>query len=143
MTNGRRARATRSSDPRKLPGEITGPGGPHDRGAFILDATRAVLLDSVVASTVDSEQAETGSAIALLLEGRINRTTERARVLFIFGTDGAAAIVTELVALLGRASSKPGFGAQLMADLIERAKALHEAGHDDTAPTGAPDAAAP
>lgn len=138
--NARRPRPVQpADDPRSVGGDIAGPGGPHDEGGVILDTTRAVLLDSVVCSTI--EVSETSSMIAMLCEGRINRTTERARVLFIFGTDGAAAIATELVALIGRASSKPGFGAQLMADLIERAGALHAAGHDDAKPAG--DAAAP
>lgn len=92
------------TDPRDVPGDIAGPGGPNDRHSVIIDASRAVLLDSTVAvlahvtrSGVDEE------ALALLLGGKINHSDDRARVLYVFDVDGAASIVTELEALVRRA----------------------------------------
>jgi len=40
--------------------------------------------------------------LAMLLEGRINKTTDRARNLYLLNEDGAAALVTELFALAHR-----------------------------------------
>lgn len=91
-----------TTDPRKIPGGIAGPGGPHDRGGVVIDTRHAVLLETVDVSTLDE-----ANAIAMSLGGRINRSKDRANVLFLFGTDGAAAIVTELIALMGRATGSP------------------------------------
>lgn len=33
------------TDPRRIPGGMAGPGGPHDVGGVVLDARHAVLLD--------------------------------------------------------------------------------------------------
>lgn len=112
-----------STDPRRIPGSMSGPGGPHDIGGIVLDARHAVLLETVDVSTIDPDHGGRGqSAIALVLGGRINQTKDRASVLFLFGTDGAAAIITELVGLLGRATGIDG--GQLMADLLERAATM-------------------
>jgi hypothetical protein len=98
-----------------------GPGGPHDRGAVIVDARNAILMDSVGVSTVDSEGGDPRPvAIVLELSGRINQTQDRASVLFIFGSDGAAAIITELLGLYGRG----GLDAELLSDLTERLNTL-------------------
>lgn len=87
--------ADRSTDPRKIPGSMAGPGGPHDRGGVVLDTRNAVLLDSIDVSTLDPDRGARGqSGLALVLGGRINQTKDRASVLFIFGTDGAAGIIT-------------------------------------------------
>jgi hypothetical protein len=100
-----------SGDPRKSGGDIAGPGGPHDRNAVILDTTDAVLLDS---SNVCLMETTGGSVVlAMLLEGRINKTPERARNLYLLNEDGAAALVSELIALAHRIG--PEFGERLMA----------------------------
>jgi hypothetical protein len=113
-----RRKPVHSSDPRQLPGDIVGPGGPHDKGGAIVDTRRAILLDECVVSTVDELGARgQQSALAMMLSGRINQTQDRARVLFLFGTDGAAAIITELMGLCGRAGVDTE---QLMADVEER-----------------------
>ena len=117
-----RRKPVHSSDPRRLPGDIAGPGGPHDVGGVIVDTRRAILLEECVVSTVDELGARgQQSALAMLLSGRINQTQDRARVLFLFGTDGAAAIITELMALFGRAGVDTE---QLMADVDERLERL-------------------
>lgn len=116
-----------STDPRKIRGSIAGPGGPHDRGAVILDTTNAVLLETCVVSTVDPEGARGQSAIAMVLGGRINRTKDYADVLFLMGTDGPAAIISELIALLGRAGAV--HAEALLADLTERVAKLRSEGN--------------
>lgn len=108
-TNGRRI----SGDPRKTGGDIAGPGGPHDRNAVVIDTTDAVLLDS---SDVCLMETSNGTPVlALLLEGRINKTTDRARNLYLLNEDGAAALVTELLALAHRIG--PKFGERFTARL--------------------------
>ena len=98
-----------TTDPRKIPGGMSGPGGPHDRSGVVLDARHAVLLETVDVSTLDPERGARGqAALALVLGGRINQSRDKASVLFLFGTDGAAAIVTELIAVIGRAAG-PAF----------------------------------
>jgi len=102
-----------SGDPRKTGGDIAGPGGPHDRNSVIVDTTNAVILD---ASTVTQVETLTGTpALAVLLEGRIARTSDRARNLYLMNEDGAAALVTELIALAHRMG--PEFGHRFTARL--------------------------
>ena len=92
-----------ATDPRPLKGSIAGPGGPHDRHGVVLDATNAVLLDSVHVSAVQTARGSVrDDAIALQLAGRVNKSRDRVEVLFLFDVDGAAAIVTELLALANR-----------------------------------------
>lgn len=92
-----------ATDPRPLKGSIAGPGGPRDRHGVVLDARHAVLLDNVEVCAVETTSgAQHDDAIALQLSGRINRTRDRVDVLFLFDVDGAAAIVTELLALADR-----------------------------------------
>lgn len=100
-----------NGDPRKTGGTIAGPGGPHDRNSVIVDGTNAVLLDS---SDVCLMETRGGSVvIAMLCEGRINKTTDRASNLYLFDEDGAAALVSELIAVAHRIG--PEFGERLMA----------------------------
>lgn len=105
--NGRRI----SGDPRRTGGNIAGPGGPQDRNSVIVDTSNAVLLDGTTVSLVETRSSTT-PVLALLLEGRINQTTDRARNLYLMDEDGAAAIVSELVALAYRTG--PQFGDRLM-----------------------------
>ncbi|WP_158920598.1 hypothetical protein [Streptomyces sp. NBRC 109706] len=73
---------------------------------MIVDTTNAVLLDASTVSQV--ETADGTPALAMLLEGRINRSSDRARNLYLMNEDGAAALVTELLALAHRMG--PEFG---------------------------------
>ena len=102
-----------SGDPRKSGGDIAGPGGPHDRNSVIVDTTNAVILDAATVSEVETLTGAPG--LAMLLEGRIARTTERARNLYLMNEDGAAALVTELIALAHRMG--PEFGHRFTARL--------------------------
>lgn len=115
--------AKAGADPRELGGDIIG-GTPQGQGDALVDTTRAVLLDgsSVVQMTNPSDGRE---IIGLMLEGRLNRQTERARVLFLLEPDGAAAVVSELVALARRGNDKGAEFDRLLADRLQK---LHEEG---------------
>jgi hypothetical protein len=102
-----------SGDPRKSGGDIAGPGGPHDRNSVIIDTTNAVILDSTSVSLMETHNGN--PVLAMLLEGRIAKTTDRARNLYLMNEDGAAALVTELIALAHRIG--PEFGARFTARL--------------------------
>jgi hypothetical protein len=115
------------TDPRKIPGSMAGPGGPHDLGGVILDARNAVILETVDVSTIDPDRGGRGQhAVALVLGGRINQTKQRVSVLFILGTDGAASIVTELIGLYGRATGSPE---PFINDVMGRIRTLREDGN--------------
>jgi hypothetical protein len=90
-------------DPRRLGGDIAGPGGPLDRDAVIFDTTNAVLLESTVMAVMHN-RSDGRDVVGVLLEGRINRTNDRARVLFLTDGDGAAALLTEALSLMKRAA---------------------------------------
>lgn len=115
------------ADPRGLGGSIAGPGGPRDQGMVVLDMTDAVLMDSVDVATVDTVRAGVlgGQAIFMTLGGRVNKTTRRVTVGFMFGPDGAAGIVTELLAMADR------FGVELLDDMTRRLTTLHQEGNVD------------
>ena len=109
------------TDPRKLGGNIAGPGGPHDKGGTIFDTKGAVLLDYCEVATAEGAGDGTEDAIALLLAGRVNGTRDKARVLYMMDADGAAALVTEIEALVRRGA------ADGWAERYARAKARREA----------------
>ena len=92
------------TDPRRPGGDIAGPGGPYNRDSVVVDTTNAVLLDGTTVSTVETHLGdEREVAFAMMLEGRVNKTQNRSRVLYLINADGAAAIVTELLGLAKRA----------------------------------------
>lgn len=121
-----------SADPRKLKGAIVGPGGAQDRGGVIVDTSNAVLLSDVTVSTIDRSDGDRGfDYFALMLAGRVNQTKDTAQVLFIMNTDGAAAIVTELLALLARTKQDPEVVGQFIEDLRQRLDTLQAEGSFD------------
>lgn len=105
------------SDPRELGGDIVGPGGPYERSGVVVDTTNAVLTDGQTVSIVETHRGdELNGAIALLLEGRINKTSDRVKVLFLLNEDGAAALVAEMTHMAIRAETVgmlPGFAERL------------------------------
>lgn len=95
--------AERLTDPRELGGSITGPGGPHDHGMFVVDSRRAILMDALEVVKVDDSQQR--DVVAVLGSGRINRSDDRARVMFLGDLDMLASFITEahgLAARMGR-----------------------------------------
>jgi hypothetical protein len=110
-------------------GNIIGDGAD-----VLLDMERAVLMDGMSvclvnaqSNTIDGTQRPPSESIrlAMRLDGRVNKSTDRASVLFLFDEDGAAAIVTELVALASRVG--PEFATRFQ----QRLEALAEEGHMD------------
>lgn len=89
-------------------------GSAFGRGDALIDTRSAVLLEGVdvaVVGAVRKDGVET--IIGLELSGRVNHSTERSDVLYLLDADGAAAIISELLGLAGRAD--PSFLAQLLA----------------------------
>lgn len=71
----------------------------------VLSTENAILLEGIVVAQAETMRAgePAGTVLAMTLEGRINKSGgERAEILYLFGTDGAAAIISELLALATR-----------------------------------------
>jgi hypothetical protein len=97
-------------------------GSPHGQGDALVDVTGAVLLDDMHVVLVDTLNAFGGTrVIGMQLAGRLNKQTERSDVLYLFDEDGAAAIISELLALAGRADFLP--------QLLERLEQLRDDGN--------------
>lgn len=115
-----REHADRLHDDARSGGDSVG-GSPHGRGDSVLDTRGAVLMDGAEVILVDTKQ-DQRPAMALLLEGRVNYGANRVRQMYLFGPDGAAAIITQLIGLAGRAGGE--FGAEFKADLERRMEEL-------------------
>jgi len=113
------------ADPRTLGGQIAGPGGPHDQGAVLIDATDCVLMDSLDVCIIDRVQGgkSQGEGIFMTLNGRVNKTERNVQVGYIFDVDGAAAIITELLALADRS------GPAMLTAIVDRLVALSRDGN--------------
>lgn len=99
----KRHKAQRLSDPRAPGGDVAGPGGPASRDGVIVDVTRAVLLDGSTGVLVHVGRQEGGEdAFGLMLEGRINKTTDRSRVMYLMDLKGLASVAAECASLAGR-----------------------------------------
>jgi hypothetical protein len=96
------SRISSDGDPRDLGGDISGWGGPLDRNAVVVNTERSVLLEEVECAIAHNTSDGRG-AVVILLAGRINRSTDRARVLYLADADGVAALVTERESLMRRA----------------------------------------
>lgn len=77
-------------------------GDPYARGGVLIDARKAVLLDEMDVSLVDTKR-DDRPAMMMLLQGRVNYESRRVKQAYLFGADGAAALVTQLVGLSQRA----------------------------------------
>jgi hypothetical protein len=89
-------------------------GDAFGRGDAEIDASRAVLLDGCTVAVVGTaDPTGAGRALALNLEGRVNKSTSRVDVLFLMDSDGAAAIISELLGLAARVG--PDFLDELLA----------------------------
>ena len=98
-----REHAERTHDDARSGGNLVDVAGdPFARSGVVIDAREAVLLDEMDVSLVDTKRDEP-PAMALLLAGRVNYANRRTRQLYLFGPDGAAGLVTQIVALAQRA----------------------------------------
>lgn len=99
-------------------------GNPNERGGVIFDMRGAVLLQHIDVAIVDEvskgRPIPDNPVLTMMLEGRVNKTQDRAKTLYIFDVDGAAAIVSELTELASRIG--PAF-VQRLKERLEAIKA--------------------
>lgn len=99
-------------------------GGSRDMAGAVIDMRNCVLIDGIEVCVVDKwSDGEKGDAMYMVLNGRINKTTDRTRVGYLMNTDGAAAIVSEFLALFDRC------GPEFLGDLVARLITLHKEDH--------------
>lgn len=105
MSRKRGHPAAALTDPRIPGGDIAGPRGPTDRNSVIVDVTRAVLLDHTSGVLVHTRRREEADATAygLMLEGRINQSPDRSKIMYLVDLDGLAAVAAECCSLAARA----------------------------------------
>lgn len=111
-----------TDDPRTAHSEgiVGAPQDDEAPGPSVVDVRKAVLMGTVDVSAIEllSDGESTGTALAMTLGGRVNKSPDHVRLTFLFGEDGAAAIVTELLGLAHRIG--PNAGAAIV-DRIDRA----------------------
>lgn len=107
------------SDSAEHAGAVVG-GSPHGRGDALLDTRGAVLLDYNEVVLVDREpdKADVPPSVMLVMAGRVNFDTRRSQTAYLMGTDGAAAIATQLIGLAARAGGD--YAANFHADFERR-----------------------
>jgi hypothetical protein len=89
------------TDPRDLGGDIAGPGGPHDHGQVVIDTRRAILMDGLEVAKVDNPS-DGRELVAVLIEGKINQSPDRAKVMVLGNLDMLASFITEAHGLARR-----------------------------------------
>lgn len=89
------------SDTRLLGGRIR----PARDGKAQVETRRAVLLERVTVAEADAPGASQSPVVALELEGRVNRSPDRARVLYLASPEGAAMLVEQLADLARRSEN--------------------------------------
>lgn len=123
-----KAQPTGIADPRSLAGQIIGDlSNSRGRNTVVLDTTDAVLLEDMDVAVIERVRADAldGEALFMTLGGRVNKDTRQVRVGFIMGSDGAAALITELLAVADRC------GPELLDDVTRRLTELHRGKHVD------------
>lgn len=110
------------TDPRKIPGSIAGPGGPFDEGGVVIDTRNGILVDAVNVAKIDGHP---DNAVAVVIAGRINKSTDRAEVLVLADADGLAAVVSEIIGVAARAGAP--LAGDFVAALQDRVAALPKA----------------
>lgn len=114
----------RSHDPARSGGDAVAiTDDPYARGSNVLDLREAVLLDANEVILVDRHP-DSGDppAIALMMEGRVNMREERVKQCYVFGPDGAAALISQLTGLAARAGGE--FAVEFQALLEQRMREL-------------------
>lgn len=101
---------------------------PYAQGGALVDTRAAVLLDGVNVALVDTKTDEP-VAMMLSLRGRVNMSPDRVEHAYLFGPDGAAGVVSEIIGLATRAAglpSTPGdrFATEFQDDLERRFREL-------------------
>lgn len=114
-----------TTDPRRPGGSISGPGAddPYAENEVVIDTHDAVLLDACEVAIIGAVRGgvlDPKPITALVLIGRINKTTETARILYLLNEDGAAGIVTQLIGVAHRA----GWGDEFLERVRERMEAM-------------------
>ena len=99
---GKRAKILRGDDPRELsrPDRVAGPGGPFDRHEVVLDTTAAILADhstGVLAHPDDGRD-----VLALVVDGRVNGSSDRVSVMPLLDADGAGSLASEILSISKR-----------------------------------------
>lgn len=103
----------RPTDPVGRFGALVGDGDPLAMHSVVMDTTRAVLIDFTEVCRVDASPPLPIPTVAMVLEGRINKTGDRSSVLYLVPRDGAASICAELMCLAERAGDLPTFMAEI------------------------------
>lgn len=125
----RRLQPTGNTDPRRLGGSIIGDTDPNSQSSVVLDLTDCVLLEETTVCMVDTVRRGIlqQQAIYLTMAGRVNNTPDQVQVGYLFDSDGAAALISQLLSLAYR------FGAEMLTDLVERLVTLDQDGHGSIA----------
>lgn len=110
-----------ADEPHSGGGMVDVAGDPYARGGVVLDARKAVLMDTIDVCLVDTKQDEK-PVMMLVIDGRVNYQNRRTSQAYLFGADGAAGLVTQLAALASRAGG--AFQAEFKAAFDERMEEL-------------------
>lgn len=90
-------------DPREMGGDMPGPGGSFDRGGVVVDTRNAILVDNTWFAHVDDwSHLNPDGVYAILVEGRINRTTDRAKVMIIGDIDYLGTLIANIHGVAAR-----------------------------------------
>lgn len=118
--------STRGDDPRAASSEgavVDVAGDPYARGGAVFDARNAVLLASSEVMLVDTKREDEEPLVMMLsMAGRVNYSPDNVEHVYLLGTDGAAALVSEILGLAHRAGGE--FRATFLADFNRRMDAL-------------------
>lgn len=104
------ARPVVEDDPREVSGAdvVDVAGDPHASGGVLFDARNAVLLDAMEVLLVDDMRPTESVRMFMVLRGRVNHSDDRIEHGYLYGTDGAAALVSQIIGLATRARSGGG-----------------------------------
>lgn len=95
---------------------IVGPGdNRHGRNDHVVDARGAVLLDNIYTCMIGLDGDTAHPGVALDLAGRVNKSSARSSVLYLFDVEAAAKLAADLIGVCARA----GLSAEVMAAFDE------------------------
>jgi hypothetical protein len=105
-------------DPRENSGAdvVDVAGDPYARGGALFDARNAVLLDAMEVMLVDDRRPTESVMMFMALKGRVNTTRDRVEHGYLYGADGAAALVTEILGMVKRSQHGGPDGIAFAAD---------------------------